>query len=150
MSFPVFLRKSLLLTSVRIMVFTQKDFQTKENQAAYVRYICVSGIVLLWAVYTPLIVYFGFKFYRNRHFQVLKKRYSDIVTIEIVLVLMSLLLTGCVMLADYLRNVTLRNSAFYSGIVVQYAIIYCWLWRFWLLFFVCFMHSESHSVHSVY
>ena len=129
------------------MVFTQEDFQSsRANQASYVRHICLGGIILLWAVYTPLICHFGLKFYRNRHYQVLKKRYSNIVTIEIVLVLMSLILTGLVMMADYLRSAPLRNAAFYSGVVVQYAIIYCWLWRFWLLFFVRSMISDSICV----
>jgi len=129
------------------MVFTQEDFQSsRETQAAYVRHICIAGMILLWGVYTPLICYHGLRFYRNRHFQVLKKRYSGIVTMEIVLVLLSQLLTGCVMLADYLRNAALRNASFYSGLVVQYAIIYCWLWRFWLLFFDMKWMNESLNV----
>merc|ERR1719361_2507500 len=117
------------------MVFTQKDFQSDGNQEAYVRYICITGMALLWGVYTPLIAFFGLKFYHNRQYQVLKKRYSGIVMIEIILILFSQILTGLVMLADYLRNPILRNCSFYCGIIIQYSIMYCWLWRFWLLYF---------------
>ena len=120
------------------MTFTQEDFQLRSEQDEYVRILCICGIILLWLVYLPITLHFGRQFYQHRKSHVLRKRYSDIAVLEIILVIISFIFTGGVILADYLLNVYLRNITFYSGILIQYAILYCWTWRFWLLYFVCF------------
>ena len=120
------------------MVFEHEDFDgiRGDNRESYLNPICFSGMLLLWVIYLPITVYYGFQFYQNRNFQVLKKRFSDIVVIEIILVITSFILNGGVILSDYLANEWLRNFCFYPAIIVQYSILYCWLWRFWLLFYV--------------
>eukprot|EP01084_Bolivina_argentea_P139994 246225_1 len=128
------------------MVFRQEDFQQPSEQKEYVRITCIVGVVVLWCVYLPLTMYYGYKFFLNRNFQVLKKRYSYIACIEIILVIISFIFTGMVILADYFLNVYLRNIAYYTSILVQYCILYCWVWRFWLLFFDVKWLNESLNV----
>jgi len=99
------------------------------------RVIVMVTLFLLWGILAPISIVYGFRFWVFRQCQVLKKRYSFIACIEILFVLVGFFTNGLVILADSLQSVWLRQCAFHSTILVQYGIMYCWLWRFWLIYY---------------
>ena len=114
------------------MTFEEHDF---DDVTWALKLVTFLTIILLWLALAPISLVYGFRFWVFRQCQVLKKRYSFIACIEILFVLCGFITTGLVVLSDALHSVWLRQISFHTTILIQYSIIYCWLWRFWLIYY---------------
>ena len=114
------------------MTFGQDNF---DEVTTPLKIVTLITLFILWAVLTPICLVYGFRFWVFRQCQVLKKRYSFIACIEILFVLIGFFSNGFIILSDSLLIVWLRQLAFHVTIFIQYCIMYCWLWRFWLIYY---------------
>ena len=109
------------------MVFERDNF---DEITLWLKVVTLLTLFLLWGILTPIALIYGFRIWVLRQCKVLKKRYSFIACIEILFVLIGFVTNGLIILADSLSSLWLRQITFHAAIAVQYAIIYCWLWRF--------------------
>ena len=114
------------------MTFKFKNF---DDVTETLKVVTLVTLFILWGLLTPICLVYGFRFWVFRQCQVLKKRYSFIACIEILFVLIGFFTNGCIIISDSLQSVWLRQLSFHISIFVQYCIIYCWLWRFWLIYY---------------
>ena len=104
----------------------------------------VSTLVLLLMVYLPVIVVNAWKYAQNCHHIVYQKRHARITLYVVILVVIHILFKCTTLVIQYLvpRSVgnplgrlELVSRCIHS--VIDFAILYCWIWRFWLLSFEC-------------
>eukprot|EP01084_Bolivina_argentea_P019171 35652_1 len=114
------------------MTFQKENF---DEVTPALQIVALLTLLLLWGMLTPISLVYGFRFWVFRQCQVLKKRYSFVACIEILCVLIGFFANGCVILSDSMQATWLRQLSFHIAIFVQYCIIYCWLWRFWLIYY---------------
>ena len=117
------------------MTFKEHDF---DDVTDTLNVVAISTLSLL-CIMSSISLAYGVRFWFFRRYQVLKKRYSLIACVEILFVLLGFVINGCVILSVVLQSVWLRQISFHIRILIQYLIIYCWLWRYSL--FIAFILS---------
>eukprot|EP01084_Bolivina_argentea_P194521 333762_1 len=98
--------------------------------------IIISSFICFF-VYTPLGVYYGWKFYLNHSHIIFAKRYSKITLYEIVLMTIKIIWVPIEQLSDYYtaHNDWSHQLILLGNIILAYLVLYCWVWRQWLCHF---------------
>ena len=116
-------------------MFEINDFPSTDVEVIV---LCVITIILFWVVYTPISIYFLYQFNLHRNKQTLKKRYCIITIIECIIIILVFIFNGFTPVADILRDergLIIRQTTFYFAIFLEHCVIWCWIWRFWMIFY---------------
>lgn len=100
----------------------------------------------LFAIYFSFGLCLGCKFYKRRKEQILVSRFSKLTIWEITFILLKIVTNFFVILSDLIAaNIEwdksdimatyIRQIAFHFGILLEYCVVYTWLYRFWCIYY---------------